>query len=52
MGLEYRKSRIALWNKLQGLDEIELRDFDPMLNILTTLGINLEELNSCISVLK
>ena len=40
----------------KGLEEIELGDSDPklssILNISAALGINLEELNSCIPVLK
>ena len=51
--LKHRKSRRVSY---KGLEEIELGDSDPklssVLNISVALGINLEELNSCIPVLK
>ena len=56
LGLSIEKAAELCEMSYKGLEEIELGDSDPklssILNISAALGINLEELNSCILVLK
>lgn len=55
LGLSIEKAAELCEMSYKGLEEIELGDSDPklssVLNILAALGIDLEELNSCIPVL-
>ena len=54
LGLSIEKAAELCQMSYKGLEEIELGDSDPklssILNIAAALGINLEELNSCVSV--
>ena len=56
LGLNIEKAAEHCGMSYKGLEEIEFGDSDPklssILNISATLDINLEELNSCIPVLK
>ena len=56
LGLSIEKAAELCGMSYKGLEEIELGDSDPklssVLNISAALGVDLEELNSCISVLK
>lgn len=55
LGLSIEKVAELCGMSYKGLEEIELGDSDPklssVLKISTALGIDLEELNSCIPVL-
>ena len=55
LGLSIEKAAELCGMSYKGLEEIELGDSNPklssVLNISAALGINLEELNSCIHVL-
>ena len=56
LGLSIEAAAALCKMSYKGLEEIELDDSNPklwsILNISAALGINLEELNSCIPVLK